>query len=135
EELEPRLFSFNAPHGACPSCDGLGTLQVFDPDRVVQSPELSLANGAIRSWDKKNPYYWHFIASLAKHYGFDPEKPWNKLEKKYQEVILYGSGDEKLPFQYPDERGKVVTRTHKFEGILLNLERRYRETESAAVRE
>ena len=135
EELEPRLFSFNAPHGACPKCDGLGSLQVFDADRVVHHPELSLAAGAIRSWDKKNPYYWHFISSLAKHYGFDTEKPWNKLAKKYQDVILNGSGEEKLPFQYPDERGRMVTRTHKFEGVLPNLERRYRETESVAVRE
>ena len=135
EELEPRLFSFNAPHGACPKCDGLGTMQVFDPDRVVHHPELSLAAGAIRSWDKKNAYYWHFIASLAKHYSFDTEKPWNKLAKKYQDLILNGSGDEKLPFQYPDERGRMVTRTHKFEGVLPNLERRYRETESVAVRE
>ncbi|MDB5970276.1 MAG: uvrA [Hydrocarboniphaga sp.] len=135
EELEPRLFSFNAPHGACPKCDGLGTMQVFDPDRVVHHPELSLAAGAIRSWDKKNAYYWHFISSLAKHYGFDTDKPWNKLTKKVQDLILNGSGEEKLPFQYPDERGRVVTRTHKFEGILPNLERRYRETESVAVRE
>ncbi len=135
EELEPRLFSFNAPHGACPKCDGLGMLQVFDADRVVHHPELSLAAGAIRSWDKKNPYYWHFIASLAKHYGFDTDKPWNKLSKKVQELILQGSGEEKLAFQYPDERGRIVTRTHKFEGILPNLERRYRETESTSVRE
>jgi excinuclease ABC subunit A len=135
EELEPRLFSFNAPHGACPKCDGLGTMQVFDADRVVHHPELSLAAGAIRSWDKKNAYYWHFINSLAKHYGFDPEKPWNKLTKKVQDLVLNGSGDDKLPFQYPDERGRLVTRVHKFEGILPNLERRYRETESVAVRE
>ena len=135
EELEPRLFSFNAPHGACPKCDGLGTMQVFDADRVVHHPELSLAAGAIRSWDKKNAYYWHFINSLAKHYGFDPDKPWNKLTKKVQDLVLNGSGDDKLPFQYPDERGRLVTRVHKFEGILPNLERRYRETESVAVRE
>ncbi|MGQ0622276.1 MAG: excinuclease ABC subunit UvrA [Panacagrimonas sp.] len=135
EELEPRLFSFNAPHGACPKCDGLGSLQVFDPARVVAHPELSLAAGAIRSWDKKNPYYWHFIQSLAKHYKFDPEKPWDTLPTKTQDLILRGSGDEKLVFEYPDERGRTVSRTHKFEGILPNLERRYRETESIAVRE
>ena len=135
EELEPRLFSFNAPHGACQKCDGLGSLQIFDASRVVAHPELSLASGAIRSWDKKNPYYWHFIQSLAKHYGFDPEKPWNKLAPKVQDVILRGSGDEKLVFDYPDERGKTVSRSHRFEGILPNLERRYRETESIAVRE
>jgi excinuclease ABC subunit A len=135
EELEPRLFSFNAPHGACQKCDGLGTMQVFDPDRVVAHPELSLASGAIRSWDKKNPYYWHFIKSLAKHYKFDPEKPWDKLAAKTQGLILNGSGEEKLTFEYPDERGKAVTRVHRFEGILPNLERRYRETDSLAVRE
>jgi excinuclease ABC subunit A len=134
-ELEPRLFSFNAPHGACPTCDGLGSMQVFDPERVVVQPEVSLADGAIRSWDRKNPYYWHFIASLSAHYGFDAEKPWHKLSRKAQELVLYGSGEEKLPFKYPDERGRMVTRTHKFEGILPNLERRYRETESVAVRE
>jgi len=134
-ELEPRLFSFNAPHGACPTCDGLGSMQVFDPERVVVQPEVSLADGAIRSWDRKNPYYWHFIASLSTHYGFDPEKPWHKLSRKAQDLVLYGSGEEKLPFKYPDERGRMVTRTHKFEGILPNLERRYRETESVAVRE
>ncbi|MGH8518387.1 MAG: excinuclease ABC subunit UvrA, partial [Panacagrimonas sp.] len=135
EELEPRLFSFNAPHGACQKCDGLGSLQVFDPERVVAHPELSLASGAIRSWDKKNPYYWHFVKSLAKHYKFDPEKPWNKLPAKTQSLILEGSGEEKLAFEYPDERGRTVTRTHRFEGILPNLERRYRETDSMAVRE
>ncbi|WP_420467647.1 excinuclease ABC subunit UvrA [Panacagrimonas sp.] len=135
EELEPRLFSFNAPHGACATCDGLGMLQVFDPARVVAHPELSLAAGAIRSWDKKNPYYWHFIQSLARHYQFDPEKAWDQLPIKTQQLILRGSGDEKLVFEYPDERGRKVSRTHRFEGILPNLERRYRETESMAVRE
>jgi len=135
EELEPRLFSFNAPHGACPKCDGLGQLQVFDPERVIVDATLSLADGAIRSWDKRNPYYWHFIQSLADHYGFDPEEPWNALPATAQQIVLYGSGDEKLPFRYPDERGRVVTRTHRFEGILPNLERRYKETESIAVRE
>ncbi|MEQ1439430.1 excinuclease ABC subunit UvrA [Fontimonas sp. SYSU GA230001] len=135
EELEPRLFSFNAPHGACPTCDGLGTLQAFDPARVVAHPELSLAAGAIRSWDKRNPYYWHFVTSLAKHYGFDPEKPFHKLSDKVRNLLLYGSGDERIEFEYPDERGRVVQRTHKFEGIIPNLERRYRETESDAVRE
>ncbi|SER06443.1 excinuclease ABC subunit A [Solimonas aquatica] len=134
-ELEPRLFSFNAPHGACASCDGLGQLQVFDAERVVANPELSMADGAIRSWDKRNPYYWHFIKSLAAHYRFDPEKPFAKLSEKVRNVLLYGSGEEKLAFQYPDERGRLQTRTHKFEGIIPNLERRYRETESDAVRE
>ncbi|HET8883119.1 MAG TPA: excinuclease ABC subunit UvrA [Solimonas sp.] len=135
EELEPRLFSFNAPHGACPKCDGLGQMQVFDEERVVAHPELSLAAGAIRSWDKRNPYYWHFVTSLAEHYGFDPDKPFNKLAEKVRRVLLYGSGDERIEFRYPDERGRVQKRTHKFEGIIPNLERRYRETESDAVRE
>jgi len=135
EELEPRLFSFNAPHGACQKCDGLGTLQIFDEERVVAHPEKSLAEGAIRSWDKRNPYYWHFISSLAKHYKFDPEKPFNKLTTKVRQVLLYGSGEERIDFQYPDERGRLQTRTHRFEGIIPNLERRYRETESDAVRE
>ncbi|WP_020649207.1 excinuclease ABC subunit UvrA [Solimonas variicoloris] len=135
EELEPRLFSFNAPHGACPKCDGLGTLQIFDEERVVAHPELSLAAGAIRSWDKRNPYYWHFVSSLAKHYKFDPEKPFEKLSAKVRNVLLHGSGDERIDFQYPDERGRLQTRNHRFEGIIPNLERRYRETESDAVRE
>ncbi|MEC9364145.1 MAG: excinuclease ABC subunit UvrA [Pseudomonadota bacterium] len=135
EELEPRLFSFNAPHGACPTCDGLGTLQTFDEVRVVVHPELSLAAGAIRSWDKRNPYYWHFVTSLAKHYGFDPEKPFARLAEKVRKVMLYGSGDERIEFEYPDERGRLHRRVHKFEGIIPNLQRRYRETESDAVRE
>ncbi|MFA5940795.1 MAG: excinuclease ABC subunit UvrA [Sinimarinibacterium sp.] len=135
EELEPRLFSFNAPHGACPKCDGLGSLQTFDAARVVAHPELSLASGAIRSWDKRNPYYWHFVTSLARHYDFDPEKPFDRLAEKVRKLLLYGSGDERIEFEYPDERGRVVKRTHKFEGIIPNLERRYRETESDAVRE
>ena len=135
EELEPRLFSFNAPHGACPTCDGLGSLQVFDPDRVVVRPELSLAEGAIRSWDKKNTYYWHFIQSLAKHYGFDPETPWQKLPERIRDLVLNGSGTQKLEFVYPGTHGRKVRRMHRFEGILPNLERRYRETDSMAVRE
>jgi excinuclease ABC subunit A len=135
EELEPRLFSFNAPHGACPKCDGLGQLQVFDEERVVAHPELSLAAGAIRSWDQRNPYYWHFVTSLARHYKFDPETPFNKLSARSRQVMLYGSGEERIEFRYPDERGRVQTRTHRFEGIIPNLERRYRETESDAVRE
>jgi excinuclease ABC subunit A len=135
EELEPRLFSFNAPHGACPKCDGLGALQVFDAERVVAHPELSLAAGAIRSWDKRNPYYWHFIASLAEHYAFDVDKPFARLPQKVRDVLLHGSGEERIEFEYPDERGRVYRRTHRFEGIIPNLERRYRETESDAVRE
>jgi excinuclease ABC subunit A len=134
-ELEPRLFSFNAPHGACTKCDGLGALQIFDERLVVAHPELSLASGAIRSWDKRNPYYWHFIASLAKHYRFDPEVSFRQLGDKVRQVLLYGSGDEKIQFEYPDERGGLHRSLHRFEGIIPNLERRYRETESEAVRE
>ena len=135
EDLEPRLFSFNSPSGACPSCDGLGILQVFDPERVVTHPEASLAEGAIRGWDRRNPYYWALVSSLSKHYKFDTDKPFEKLAEKARNAVLYGSGEEKIAFEYPDERGRVVTRVHKFEGVLPNLERRYKETESAAVRE
>ena len=135
EDLEPRLFSFNSPTGACPTCDGLGSLQVFDPERVVTHPDASLADGAIRGWDRRNPYYWALVSSLAKHYKFDTDKPFNKLPQKARDVVLRGSGDEKISFEYPDERGRVVTRVHKFEGVLPNLERRYKETESQAVQE
>ncbi|MGH8461661.1 MAG: excinuclease ABC subunit UvrA, partial [Stenotrophobium sp.] len=135
EDLEPRLFSFNNPTGACPKCDGLGNLQIFDPDRVVAHPELSLAAGAIRGWDQRNPYYWHFVSSLAKHYKFDPDTPFEELPARTQQILLQGSGEEKLAFEYPDERGHLSSRTHRFEGIVPNLERRYRETESNAVRE
>ena len=135
EDLEPRLFSFNSPSGACPTCDGLGMLQVFDPDRVVTHPEASLAEGAIRGWDRRNPYYWALVGSLAKHYKFATDKPFNKLPDKARNVVLYGSGEDKISFEYPDERGRTVTRVHRFEGVLPNLERRYKETESLAVRE
>ena len=135
EELEPRLFSFNSPTGACPTCDGLGSLQVFDADRVVTHPENTLADGAIRGWDKRNPYYWALISSLAKHYKFATDKPFQNLSEKARKIILYGSGEERIAFEYPDERGRSVTRQHRFEGVLPNLERRYKETESLAVRE
>jgi excinuclease ABC subunit A len=134
-ELEPRLFSFNAPHGACTKCDGLGALQIFDPERVVAAPELPLSGGAIRGWDRRNPYYWSLLSSLASHYGFDVDLPFSELPKKAQNIVLHGSGDERIAFRYPDERGRYQTRVHRFEGILPNLERRYRETESDAVRE
>ena len=134
-ELEPRIFSFNAPHGACQTCDGLGTLQVFDADRVVVAPDLSLAEGAVKGWDKKNAYYWALIKSLASHYGFDTDKPFNKLTVKVQGLVLHGSGEEKLQFTYPDVHGKTVSRSHRFEGIIPNLQRRYKETESLAVKE
>jgi excinuclease ABC subunit A len=134
-ELEPRLFSFNAPHGACQTCDGLGSLQVFDAERVVVAPTLSLASGAIKAWDKKNPYYWALIQSLATHYGFDPEIPFEDLAAAHQKALLYGSGEDKIDFSYPDMNGRMVRRLHRFEGILPNLERRYKETDSEAVRE
>jgi excinuclease ABC subunit A len=135
EELEPRLFSFNSPTGACPTCDGLGSLQVFDAERVVTHPDHSLADGAIRGWDRRNPYYWALISSLAKHFKFATDKPFNELSEKARKILLYGSGEERVNFEYPDERGRSVTRQHRFEGVLPNLERRYKETESLAVRE
>ncbi|HWY24479.1 MAG TPA: excinuclease ABC subunit UvrA [Nevskia sp.] len=135
EELEPRLFSFNSPTGACPTCDGLGSLQVFDAERVVTHPENSLSEGAIRGWDKRNPYYWALISSLARHFKFATDKPFQALPEKARKIVLYGSGEERVNFEYPDERGRSVTRQHRFEGVLPNLERRYKETESLAVRE
>ncbi len=134
-ELEPRLFSFNAPMGACPTCDGLGVAEFFDPARVVAHPELSLAAGAVRGWDRRNAYYFQLIASLAKHYKFDVEAPWNMLPERVQQAVLYGSGEEQISFAYLTEAGGRSQRKHRFEGIINNLERRYRETESPAVRE
>ncbi len=135
QELEPRLFSFNNPVGACPTCDGLGVEQFFDPERVVAHPHLSLAAGAVRGWDRRNAYYFQLIRSLGKHYGFDVETLWDELPKKIHKVILYGSGREQIRFSYFNERGGRNTRTHTFEGIIRNMERRYRETESNAARE
>jgi excinuclease ABC subunit A len=134
-ELEPRLFSFNSPIGACPRCDGLGSISFFDPKRVVAFPQLSLASGAIRGWDRRNQFYFQLLGSLAKHVGFDIDRPFAKLPERVQNVILNGSGDEKIPFTYLSDRGKPVVREHAFEGILPNLERRYRETDSVMVRE
>ncbi|MGB5721139.1 MAG: excinuclease ABC subunit UvrA [Woeseiaceae bacterium] len=134
-ELEPRLFSFNNPSGACPGCDGLGVKQFFDEDRVVVNPGLSLAGGAIRGWDRKTTYYYQMINSLASHYEFDIETPFNELSKKLQKVVLYGSGKEKIEFFYANSRGMQIKKLHRFEGVLPNLDRRYRETESSAVRE
>ena len=134
-ELEPRLFSFNNPAGACPSCDGLGVKQFFDEARVVANPDASLENGAIRGWDKRNIYYYHMLDSLADHYGFDIASPWKDLKTKHKRVILFGSGDEEIDFSYINERGELYRRRHCFEGILPNLERRYRDTESQSVRE
>jgi excinuclease ABC subunit A len=134
-ELEPRLFSFNNPAGACPTCTGLGVQQFFDPVRVVHHPDLSLAGGAIRGWDRRNAYYFALIQSLARQYKFDIETPWKELPAKHQKIVLNGSGDEKIEFRYVDAKGGSTKRSHKWEGILPNLERRYRETESVAVRE
>jgi excinuclease ABC subunit A len=134
-ELEPRLFSFNNPTGACPSCDGLGVKQFFDPDRVIINPGLSLAGGAIRGWDRKTTYYYQMIQSLASHYGFDIETPFDELPVKMQKVVLYGSGKDKIEFFYENTRGMQIKKLHRFEGVLPNLERRYHETESNAVRE
>ena len=134
-ELEPRLFSFNSPIGACPSCDGLGVTQFFDPARVVVHPAQGLSAGAVRGWDRRNMYYFQMILSLSRHYGFDVDTPWNDLPEKIRQRVLYGSGDEQIAFSYVMEKGGRVTRKHRFEGIIPNLERRYKETESPAVRE
>jgi excinuclease ABC subunit A len=135
DELEPRLFSFNNPAGACGGCDGLGVKQYFDEERVVLFPESSLAEGAIRGWDRRNVYYFHMLNSLAKHYGFDIDTPFRELSKKHRHIILHGSGKQEIAFSYVNDRGDIFQRTHPFEGILPNLERRYRETESQSVRE
>ncbi|EOW9421709.1 excinuclease ABC subunit UvrA [Vibrio cholerae] len=134
-ELEPRLFSFNNPVGACPTCDGLGVQQYFDPDRVIQDANSSLAQGAIRGWDQKNFYYFQMLTALAEHYDFDVHTPFNKLSKKIQEIILHGSGRTEIEFKYINDRGDIRLKKHPFEGILHNLERRYRDTESNSVRE
>ncbi|MFD0966866.1 excinuclease ABC subunit UvrA [Seminibacterium arietis] len=134
-ELEPRLFSFNNPAGACPTCDGLGIQQYFDENRVVQNPTISLARGAVKGWDRRNFYYYQMLISLAKHYDFDIEKPFEQLPKKIRQIILYGSDREEIEFQYMNDRGDVVLRRHVFEGILNNMARRYKETESLSVRE
>ncbi len=133
-ELEPRLFSFNSPVGACPECDGIGTMQFFDPKLVVKSPELSLAGGAIRGWDRRNGYYFQMLQSLAAHFDFDVEMPFGKLDPRIQDVILNGSA-EAVKFSYRNERGDQRVQKHPFEGILPNLKRRYRDTESSVVRE
>ena len=134
-ELEPRLFSFNNPMGACPRCDGLGALEFFDPRRVVAHPNLSLASGAIKGWDRRNHFYFSMLNSLAQHYGFDVEAPWEMLDDAAQRLILHGSGKEKIAFHYLTERGRSQVREHAFEGVLPNLERRFRETDSLVVRE
>ncbi len=134
-ELEPRLFSFNNPLGACPECDGLGTVQFFDPRRVVQFPNLSLASGAIKGWDRRNHFYFRLLQSLATHYGFDVETPFEQLPERVRQVVLHGSGSERIAFDYLGDAGRSVSREHPFEGVIPNLERRHRETDSANVRE
>ncbi|MFU8815951.1 MAG: excinuclease ABC subunit UvrA [Pseudomonadales bacterium] len=134
-ELEPRMFSFNNPAGACSDCDGLGVKQFFDPALVVQDEELTLAEGAIRGWDRRNVYYFHMLNSLAEHYGFDVETPFNKLKKKLRDAILFGSGNERIDFSYANDRGDVIRRSHRFEGVIPNMERRYHETDSSMVRD
>ncbi len=134
-ELEPRIFSFNNPAGACQTCDGLGVDQFFDPEKIITNDEVSLAGGAIRGWDRRNVYYFHMLTSLAKHYDFDIEAPWSSLTKKIQKVILFGSGRTEIEFEYNNDKGAVYRRTHTFEGIIPNMKRRFHETESGAVRE
>jgi excinuclease ABC subunit A len=134
-ELEPRIFSFNNPAGACQTCDGLGVQQFFDPDRVITNDELSLAGGAVRGWDRRNFYYFQMLSSLAEHYKFDVEKPFAELSDKVKKIVLYGSGKQNIAFKYINDRGDVVVRNHPFEGILNNMDRRYRETESNSVRD
>ncbi len=134
-ELEPRMFSFNSPQGACGSCDGLGHEQFFDPDRVVSSPTLSLAAGAVRGWDRRNAYYFQMIGALAEYYGFDLEEPFDELSEEAKRVVLYGSGEDSIKFSFVNERGNKRESEGPFEGILPNLSRRFKETQSAAVRE
>ncbi len=134
-ELEPKIFSFNNPAGACPSCDGLGSKQFFDPKRVVHLPEMSLSCGAVRGWDRRNQYYFSMLKSLSKHYGFDLDTPWKELPKDIQNAVLYGSGEEEITFHYTNERGETRKRRHPFEGVIPNLERRYHDTDSEYIRE
>lgn len=134
-ELEPRIFSFNSPTGACQTCDGLGVEQYFDPDKVIHNPEVSISAGAIRGWDKRTLYYFSMLESLAKHYGFSVKTAWQDLAEDIQEIILYGSDDEEINFRYVNDRGREFKRKHPFEGVIPNMQRRYRETESSMVRE
>lgn len=134
-ELEPRLFSFNNPMGACPKCDGLGQVTFFDPKRVVAFPHLSLASGAIKGWDKRNQFYFQMLASLSQHYSFDLEAPFESLPEETQQILLFGSGREQITFKYLNERGTFFSKSHTFEGIINNLQRRYRESDSTAVRD
>ncbi|GHB33721.1 excinuclease ABC subunit UvrA [Salinicola rhizosphaerae] len=134
-ELEPRLFSFNNPAGACPTCDGLGVRQYFDPDKLISHPELSLAEGAIKGWDRRSIYYFGQLQAVAEHYRFTLDTPWNELARHERDIVLHGSGKDDIAFSYVNDRGRKVTREHPFEGVLPNLERRYKETESSMVRD
>ncbi|MDI5932652.1 excinuclease ABC subunit UvrA [Halomonas kalidii] len=134
-ELEPRMFSFNNPAGACPTCDGLGVQQFFDPDKLISHPELSLAEGVIKGWDRRSVYYFNQLQAVADHYRFTLETPWQDLARHEREIILHGSGGDEIAFHYVNDRGRKVTREHPFEGVLPNMQRRYRETESSMVRE
>ncbi len=134
-ELEPKLFSFNNPAGACPTCDGLGVKQFFDPEKMIQNPEATLASGAIKGWDRRAVYYFQMLSSVAEHYGIDLEIPWQDLPENFQSVLLNGSDGEDIPFRYVNSRGQIMEKAHPFEGILPNLERRYRETDSQSMRE
>ncbi|HEV7856602.1 MAG TPA: excinuclease ABC subunit UvrA [Herminiimonas sp.] len=135
QELEPRLFSFNNPMGACPECDGLGHIEFFDPKRIVAFPNLSLASGAVKGWDRRNQFYFQMLSNLAEFYEFDIDTPFEKLPEKAQQAVLFGSGKTKIPFHYVNEKGRTVIREHEFEGVVTNLQRRYRETDSVAVKE
>jgi excinuclease ABC subunit A len=135
QELEPRLFSFNNPMGACSQCDGLGHIEFFDPKRIVAFPNLSLASGAVKGWDRRNQFYFQMLSNLASHYEFDLDKPFEQLPKNAQDAVLFGSGKTAIPFTYVNERGRTVIREHTFEGVVNNLQRRYRETDSMAVKE
>jgi len=134
-ELEPRMFSFNNPAGACPTCDGLGSQQYFDPDKLISHPELSLAEGVIKGWDRRSVYYFNQLQAVARHYRFELETPWNALARHERDIVLHGSGHDAIAFSYVNDRGRKVTREHPFEGVLPNMQRRYRETDSSMVRE
>ncbi|MCP5279476.1 MAG: excinuclease ABC subunit UvrA [Thiobacillus sp.] len=134
-ELEPRIFSFNNPMGACPKCDGLGSITFFDPERVVAFPHMSLASGAIKGWDRRNAFFYRMLESLAMHYGFDIDTPWEELPEAIRQIILHGSGRDEIAFQYLGEGGRKTTRKHRFDGVIPSLERRYRESESQLMRE
>jgi len=134
-ELEPRLFSFNNPAGACPTCDGLGVRQFFDPEKIIQHPEATLAEGAIKGWDRRAVYYFQLLSSVAEHYDISLDTPWQELPDWFRQVLLYGSGDEDITFRYVNSRGHIIEKAHPFEGIIPNLERRYRESESQKIRE